>query len=206
MAEQEPHYEAVLLLGPSGVGKTPLGELIEQHGWSGRSCVHFDFGAQLRHIVAENAPNEWVSSDELAFLRDVLDKGALLEDDRLPLAMRILRAFLVEREVDHTTLVVLNGLPRHPGQATAVGSILTVVAVIYLQCDEQSILERITSNVGGDRHGREDDDPAKVLSRFQVFVERTATLIDYYRQQGADILTVDVTATMTPDEVRRQLS
>ena len=41
---------AVLILGSTGSGKTPLGEYIEQNGLNGIKCHHFDFGACLRRI------------------------------------------------------------------------------------------------------------------------------------------------------------
>ena len=43
---------AVLLLGPTGAGKSPLGDWLEARGLWGRPCHHFDFGANLRAIVA----------------------------------------------------------------------------------------------------------------------------------------------------------
>lgn len=43
---------AVLLLGPTGAGKTPLGRICAQRGLWGRSCTHVDFGACLRRAAA----------------------------------------------------------------------------------------------------------------------------------------------------------
>ena len=42
---------AILLLGPTGSGKTPLGELMERRGFGGRRCRHFDLGDRLRRFV-----------------------------------------------------------------------------------------------------------------------------------------------------------
>jgi hypothetical protein len=45
-------YPAILLVGPTGSGKTPLGALCEKKGlWQSR-VFHFDFGAILRRIAA----------------------------------------------------------------------------------------------------------------------------------------------------------
>lgn len=196
----EPRPKAILLLGPSGVGKTPLGGLFEQRGLNGQPCVHFDFGAELRRRVDENHPDDWVSREEIDFLRGVLELGILLEDRHFPLAARILGAFLVRRGVDRSILVVLNGLPRHVGQAASVEAILDVVTVACLECDEETILRRIATNSGGDRTTRIDDDTAKVRSRFRIYLDRTVPLLDYYRREGTVIQTIQVTATMTPLE------
>ncbi|MBN1589635.1 MAG: nucleoside monophosphate kinase [Pirellulales bacterium] len=219
MKNSSMRYDALLLLGPSGVGKTPLGQLFEEHGLGGRRCVHFDFGAEMRRRVAENRPDEWIAREDIDFLSDVLRSGALLEDCHFPLAGRILQAFLTRQEADRSTLIILNGLPRHAGQAAALESIplgpaerndaatmsIDVAAVVYLQCDEGTIIERITTNVGGDRTDRTDDDTAEVRRRFRTFVERTLSLLEFYRRRQVKIKTVDVTATTTAAKLREQL-
>ena len=43
---------ALLLIGPTGSGKTPLGDLLDREGLWHRRCCHFDFGERMRRIVA----------------------------------------------------------------------------------------------------------------------------------------------------------
>ena len=83
-------HRAALLLGPTGAGKTPLGQMIESRGLWGDECLHFDFGANLRRVVDENRPDEVISRADIEFLRGVLASGALLEDEHFPIARRIL--------------------------------------------------------------------------------------------------------------------
>ncbi|NQT13634.1 MAG: nucleoside monophosphate kinase [Planctomycetes bacterium] len=194
-------HRAVLLLGPTGSGKTPLGDLIASRGlWNSR-CLHFDFGANLRRIVERDRADDVVSREDIEFLRDVLQSGRLLEDDRFPLAERILRSFLARNNADARTLVVLNGLPRHQGQAAAVDSIINVEAVISLACTSDVVLDRIRTNVGGDRTERDDDDPESIRRKLALFAERTAPLIEHYGALDAGIETVDVSETMTAEHV-----
>ena len=47
--------KAILLLGPTGSGKSPLGDELEANGLNGRRCLHFDFGRRLRR-AAEGRP------------------------------------------------------------------------------------------------------------------------------------------------------
>ena len=192
---------AVLLLGPTGSGKTPLGDLLATRGWQGRRCLHFDFGAELRRLVQANRPGEIVSQNEIDFLRRVLDSGALLEDEHFPLAARILGAFLLAHDAEEDTWVVLNGLPRHAGQARAVEAIVRVRGVVQLQCSAETVLARIRGNAGGDRAGRIDDDPPAVGRKLATFRERTAPLVMHYRRQGAWVETIAVTADMTPEQM-----
>ncbi len=196
---------AVLLIGPTGSGKTPLGELIGQRGLWASSCVHFDFGENLRQIVARNRPDQLIGQSDMDFLREVLETGALLENEHAPLAESILKSFLTDRGVNGQTLVVLNGLPRHVDQAEALGPILDLQAVICLQCSDETVHERLHTNVGGDRTDREDDDLASVRNKLAIFRRRTAPLLDHYRQLGVRIETIEITAQMTPEQVWQEL-
>lgn len=194
-------HRAIVLLGPTGAGKTPLGELIGQRGLWQRTCLHFDFGANLREVVDGNRPDEWIGAGEIEFLRGVLASGALLEDGQFPLAKRVLRCFLTRHRADGQTLIVLNGLPRHAGQARAIDAILEVRAVVHLQCSSETALQRIRTNAGGDRSDRVDDDPEAVRKKVVLFHERTAPLLQHYRSRGTRVVTVAVTAHMTPEEM-----
>jgi len=196
---------AFLLLGPTGSGKTPLGELIQERGLWQRPCTHFDFGDNLRRVVAENRPDEMVSREDVEFLRQVLRSGALLENEDFPIAERVLRSFLRGRQAGSRTAVVLNGLPRHVGQAEAVDAIVTVEAVISLDCSPETVLERIRRDVGGDRAGRPDDDPQAIRNKLRIFHERTVPLVQHYRDLGRRIETVSVAAGMTAAEMWQML-
>jgi len=37
---------AILLIGPTGSGKTPLGDWLQAYGFCGHRCHRFDFGAK----------------------------------------------------------------------------------------------------------------------------------------------------------------
>ena len=188
---------AVLLLGPTGVGKTPLGEMLEVRGMRGRKCAHFDFGANLREVVARNEPDNLISQQEIDFLRSALASGALLEDDAFPVAERILRSFLARRCADRESRMVLNGLPRHVGQAEAVEAIVRVRAVVCLACSPETVLQRLASNVGGDRTGRYDDDFPAVRRKLELYDRRTAPLLVHYQQRGLPIERLEITAATT---------
>jgi len=201
MAGEVFRHHAIVLLGPTGSGKTPLGSTLEARGLWGRRCVHFDFGENLRQIVAADQADAHVTRRDIEFLREVLRSGALLEDEQFPLAERVLRRFLVERGVDAATLVVLNGLPRHVGQADAVDAVLDVEAVIHLRCSPGAVLARIRTNVGRDRSGRVDDDPASIQAKLATFQERTEPLLEYYRGRNVRMEAFDVTADMSAEQM-----
>jgi len=109
--------EAILLLGPTGAGKTPLGNCLAERGVFERRCVHFDFGERLRH-VAEHGGRA-LSPGDIATVRNVLTGGALLEDDTFHIARTILNVFMEEQDAGKEDLIILNGLPRHAGPSNA---------------------------------------------------------------------------------------
>lgn len=194
-----PDKEALLLLGPTGSGKTPLGDAMERTGFRGRRCVHFDFGRELRRTADSTAPP--LSEAEAETVRVALRTNALLENGQFAIASKILTAFIAERKVGPGDLVVLNGLPRHASQARDLGALVEVDEVIYLSCTADTALARIRSDIAGDRAGRTDDGPGSVVRKCAMFETRTRPLIEHYRSRGAIVRTIDVTATATTDEL-----
>jgi adenylate kinase family enzyme len=192
-------HSAILLLGPTGSGKTPLGEWLERTGLWGRRCFHFDFGANLR-LVAEKG-NAALTDRELKIVRDSLETGALLENENFPIAGKILRGFAETRGVKAGDLLVLNGMPRHAGQAKDVDRIVDLQAVVVLECSAEVAWERIRVNAGGDRAGRADDSPAAVKEKLRIFAERTRPLLDHYRAKRVRVQTVRVGLTTGPAEI-----
>jgi len=205
MNAEEGRLSAVLLLGPTGSGKTPLGDFLAAHGLWGRRCRHFDFGARLRDVAQSDRPPYGLAPADLATVRRALAAGALLEDREFPIAERILRGFLQEQRADAGDLVVLNGLPRHAGQAEDLAPILEIRRVVCLQCAPTVAAERIRRNSGGDRHGRPDDSEKEIAAKIELFHTRTAPLLDHYRKKGVGIETVEVAVDTTPEHIWRVL-
>ncbi len=197
--------DAILLLGPTGAGKSPLGERIEQRGLWGRRCFHFDFGENLRAVAAlESAPG--FSAAQLDYVRDVLERGALLENETFVIAENILDRFIASRGVGPGDLLVMNGLPRHVGQARDVGGRVRMIRVVELVCDAGTVVRRISTNAGSDRAGRKDDAIALVRQKLRTFAARTAPLLAHYEQQGVLTTRVRVSAATQPDELIAELT
>jgi adenylate kinase len=195
--------DAILLLGPTGSGKTPLGELLAEYGFGGRPCAHFDFGERLRR--AADAPPDALSAYDVAFIRSILQSTALLEDEQFPIAEAILRGFLAEHSATDNMRIILNGLPRHIGQARDVDAIVRIDSVIELACTPEVVRQRIALNTGGDRSTRTDDDAAAVQRKLAIYAGRIAPLRAHYAALGVRVETIDVQVDTTPADVRAQL-
>jgi len=191
--------EAILLLGPTGAGKTPLGDYLTERGLFGRCCVHFDFGAQLRQVAEHGGRG--LTAGDIATVRSVLTDGALLEDDTFHIARTILEVFMEDRDVGAQDLVILNGLPRHAGQARDVGEILDVILAVALECTAETTHARIARNSGGDRTKRTDDSIAEIARKLDIYAARTQPLLDHYHSEGAQRCLVPVGVETTPADI-----
>jgi adenylate kinase family enzyme len=194
-----------LLVGPTGSGKTPLGDELEGRGFLGRRCVHFDFGSNLRAIAAAPGKANVLTATEFESVRTSLATGALFEDKDMPMIVKIVERFAEARRLTPDSLLILNGLPRHRRQAEGLAGVVAVERVIQLDVPAAVIRERIRLDPGGDRATRADDGLEAVERRLAVFRERTVPLVSYYRERGALIVEIPVTPSMTAAEAYQAL-
>lgn len=201
-----PPRPAWLLLGPTGSGKSPLGDEIERRGLGGRRCAHFDFGAVLRSIAADPGAYAGLGEAEIGAIRASLASGALFEAGDTPMIIKIVEGFAAARELGASDLVVFNGLPRHIGQAESLAGVVGVVRVVLLDAPADVIGERMRRDPGGDREGRPDGSAAAVRRRLADYRERTLPLADHFRRLGVPVLLIPVTAAMTAGEMYERLA
>jgi adenylate kinase len=200
------YYEAILLIGATGSGKTPLGDLCEQKGLWGRSCLHFDFGEQLRSVAGNSAVNSFLSGEDVSTVTRSLKTGKLLEKKDFHIAVDILEHFIREKGAKTDVLLVMNGLPRHLSQAEDVRTMVDVKMLVYLDCSPEVIGKRIALNSGGDRTGRIDDSLSEIRMKLRLFRERTLPLIDYYRSIGIRVEQIPVAVESTAEMIHRRLN
>lgn len=195
--------KAVLLLGPTGAGKTPLGDCLQAWGLWGRRCRHFDFGAALRRLAETPNADGLLTAEEMRVVAESLRTAALLEDEHFPIARKVLSAFVAETAA--ADLIVLNGLPRHVGQVRDVEAIVDVRAVVHLACAPEAAIARIRANTAGDRAERTDDDERAIRAKLDVFARRSLPLLEHYRRRGARIEAVQVDADARRENIWKQL-
>jgi adenylate kinase len=183
-------WQTILIVGPTGSGKTPLGQFLEKKGLWETKCLHFDFGAQLRaSVVRQNTP---LNREEMIIVRATLKENALLEDKHFFIAAKLLNDFLFHTQASRSEYIILNGLPRHQGQADLMEPLVEMKALIELTCTPEVAKERIRTNAGGDRVGRGDDTLREVENKLRIYREKTAPLLSYYKAKGVPLLTVPV--------------
>jgi len=196
---------ALLIVGPTGSGKTPLGDYLNRNGLQGTRCSHLDFGTNLRRTAAGGIRPSALTDADVDVIVHSLKSGALLENENFHIAAKILRDFVSRRKLGPDDLIVLNGLPRHLGQAADMDRLVDIKTIVCLDCLPGVLHERIVSNAGGDRAGRTDDSPSAVACKLKVFQNRTVPLVDHYRRRGAVIRRIKVEVATTPRDILRQL-
>jgi adenylate kinase len=196
-------WQTFLLIGPTGAGKTPLGEILEKRGLWGRKCLHFDFGQQLRtSVVRQSTP---LNREEIATVRALLKENALLGDEHFPIALKLFDDFLNLHQAARSEYVILNGLPRHEGQAERLNDAIEMLALICLICPAEVVRARIRSNAGRDRRHRVDDSLMEVERKLRIYELKTKPLIDYYRGRGVRVLSFEVGPETSSIDVRNWL-
>jgi len=198
------NYRAILMIGPTGSGKTPLGAVCEKTGLWKSKCFHFDFGAILRKTVETTGYHSLASNDRAVILHS-LKTGALLENETFFIAEQIFHAFVQEKNITGNDLLILNGLPRHLDQARDVDRLIDITRVVYLECSPVTIHRRISLDSGGDRLERKDDSLEEVLKKIELFQNRTLPLLDYYRSKNLPLHVVDVGVDTRAQDVQRYL-
>lgn len=110
--------DAVLLLGPAGSGKSPLGDHIAIISLFGKKAHHLDFGAELRATSSGDNSSLLYTASDLALIKGVLEQVLLLENQHFPFARKIICSFLDRSVFSSNEVLILNGVPRHATRRT----------------------------------------------------------------------------------------
>ena len=190
-------YKAILLIGATGTGKTPFGQQLETQNLWGKRYHHFDFGEQLRLSVS--GKQKVLTQAEVEKIEILLKSNSLLEDSDFGIAEKLLSQFIQNNTVSaEKDIIVLNGLPRHTGQAEAVSSTLDIELIIHFAADASTIKDRIAYNSGGDRTERTDDSIEEIENKLKIYRENTLPLTSYYKNMDKTVLEIDVDIDTIP--------
>ena len=161
----------LVLLGAPGSGKGTQATRLKEH----LQVPHISTGDLLRAEVAAGTPLGLQA-------KEVMARGDLVSDD-------ILLGMLKDRlsREDTRAGFILDGYPRNLEQAAALDALLAGLgqkfdAAVQLVVDNEQIIERLAGRAQAE--GRSDDTPESVRHRLNVYDEKTAPVVDFYRQHG----------------------
>jgi len=162
----------IVLFGKPGAGKGTQAEFLKDK----YSLTHISTGDVFRY----NLKNDTQLGKEA---KEYMDKGDLVPDE---LTIKMLQDE-VEKHPD-TKGFLFDGFPRTTAQADALDAFLqskgwNVTATIALEADDEVLVKRLLER--GETSGRPDDqDEEKIRNRYQEYNEKTAPLIEYYKNQN----------------------
>jgi adenylate kinase len=179
----------VVLMGAPGAGKGTQAKLLEKE----LGLPQVATGDLFRH----NLKNE----TELGKLaRTYMDKGELVPDE---VTIAMVRDRLSQD--DCAQGAILDGFPRSPAQADALEQLLKefdgkINVVPFIRVSQDVLLQRLLKRA--ELEGRADDNEETIRVRMRVYRERTAPLLDYYKEKG---LLVEVDGEQSIADVQKDL-
>lgn len=196
----------LILFGPPGAGKGTQGALLaERFG-----LLRLSTGDVLRDAVKRGTAMGQAA-------RRYMDAGELVPDDVI---LGIVRDYLAVEAAGRG--VIFDGFPRTTAQAEGLDALLNdlgrpLQTVLVLEVDEDALVKRLSgrrscsdcgavfnvhfdkpkeegrcSRCGGTLVLRQDDEPATVRRRLQVYADQTAPLLDFFEShEGVTVHRID---------------
>jgi adenylate kinase len=162
----------IVLFGKPGAGKGTQAEFLKQK----YNLTHLSTGDIFRFNIKND-------TDLGKLAKTFMDNGDLVPDE--------VTIQMLQSEVDknpESDGFLFDGFPRTIAQAEALDAFLTsknqeITATVALVADDNILVQRLLER--GKTSGRPDDqDEEKIRNRYQEYNEKTAPLMDYYKNQG----------------------
>ncbi len=198
----------IILLGPPGAGKGTQAKLLAAKN----GLAHLSTGDILRDEVTRDT--------ELGRkAKGYMNRGDLVPDELI--------IDMIEGRLDEDGGFILDGFPRTVTQAEALEKITAIDVVINIALTRDEVIRRLSSRrvcrdcgkiynllynspknegvcdaCGGNLFQREDDRRDVIENRYDVYIDVTAPLINFYKERG---LVKDVDGSQATEKVSDQI-
>jgi adenylate kinase len=196
----------IVLLGPPGAGKGTQGDLLAQR----LGIPKIATGDVLRAAVREGTPLGLAA-------KAIMDRGDLVSDE---IILSIIKEALGTPATSRGA--ILDGVVRTEAQAAGLERVLGELgrkldAVLMFDVPDEELVKRLSGRTvcescqtpysgrepgsrcdkcGGTLVRRKDDEPGAIRNRLAVYQRQTAPVIDWYRSDGARLISIDAVGSM----------
>ena len=160
----------IIIFGPPGAGKGTQAEIIAKEN----NLLHLSSGELSRQMLNDKRLGTKI--------KKYLDAGQLVPNE---IIIDIVEKYIKDNA--DCAGFIFDGYPRNLGQAKALDNLAkkfktNIHLVINLRLNEKEALKRIL--LRGKISGRSDDNTKIVENRLRIYRERTAPVLDYYKDQN----------------------
>ncbi|KAE9459963.1 hypothetical protein C3L33_08158, partial [Rhododendron williamsianum] len=155
----------VLVSGGPGSGKgTQCAYIVENYGYT-----HLSAGDLLRAEIKSGSENG-------AMIQNMIKEGKIVPSE---VTIKLLQRAIQENGNDK---FLIDGFPRNEENRAAFESVTGIVPefVLFFDCPEEEMERRLLSR----NQGRDDDNIETIRKRFNVYMESSLPVIEYYNSKG----------------------
>lgn len=162
-AEKKP--TVIFVLGGPGSGKgTQCANVVEHFGYT-----HLSAGDLLRAEIKSGSENG-------TMIQNMIKEGKIVPSE---VTIKLLQKAMQESGNDK---FLIDGFPRNEENRAAFEAVTKIepAFVLFFNCPEEEMERRILSR----NQGREDDNIETIRKRFNVFLESSLPVVEYYDSKG----------------------
>ncbi|KAI5598325.1 hypothetical protein POPTR_002G134600v4 [Populus trichocarpa] len=162
-AEKKP--AVIFVLGGPGSGKgTQCANVVEHFGYT-----HLSAGDLLRAEIKSGSENG-------TMIQNMIKEGKIVPSE---VTIKLLQKAMQESGNDK---FLIDGFPRNEENRAAFEAVTKIepAFVLFFNCPEEEMEKRILSR----NQGREDDNIETIRKRFNVFLESSLPVVEYYDSKG----------------------
>ncbi|MDA9841156.1 adenylate kinase [Candidatus Marinimicrobia bacterium] len=175
-----------LIMGPPGAGKGTQAKILAEK----YNLIHLSTGDILRAEIGKKTHTGLEA-------QSYMDAGNLVPDKVL---LSMMESTLTELQ---SSGIILDGFPRTIPQAEGLNDIFVklnskINHVLNIHVEESKLIKRLIERA--QNSGRKDDNEEVIIKRQKVYIQLTAPLIDYYKNE---IIQIDGDGTI--DQVTQRI-
>uniref|UniRef100_A0A6M2EZY3 UMP-CMP kinase n=1 Tax=Populus davidiana TaxID=266767 RepID=A0A6M2EZY3_9ROSI len=162
-AEKKP--AVIFVLGGPGSGKgTQCANVVEHFGYT-----HLSAGDLLRAEIKSGSENG-------TMIQNMIKEGKIVPSE---VTIKLLQKAMQESGNDK---FLIDGFPRNEENRAAFEAVTKIepAFVLFFNCPKEEMERRILSR----NQGREDDNTETIRKRFNVFLESSLPVVEYYESKG----------------------